>query len=241
MDQAQDHHWITLHRIRFASPVSAHERQFPPVRDADVWRFCPQHSPGPDGLVTLVSDIWGGMGIWNSRAEAEAMLARPDRAMPWLSEAVASWHCLALPVGHRGEVNWRGHIEDGTAIRPSPSDPGGALIVVTSAGFTHRDAANLPRIKRFVEGVSEVMGWFTALPSNIRNDVFNGPDGREGFTLSLWQSDAAMRETAYHPGRHRGRMDEYRDGALMDRSSFTRLRAVVSHGDWDGDPLSETG
>ena len=235
----QGHDWITLHRVRFAAPIAARERSFSPVAGASVWRFCPQHVPGADGLTTLTSEIWGGLGIWDSRVEAEAMLSDPGTAMPWLVEAEAAWHCLAIPVSHRGKVNWRGHIEDGTAVRPAPADPGGPLVVVTSAGFLSRDADMLPRIRRFVEGVSEVMAWYGALPANLRNDVFNGTDGREGFTCSLWRSDEAMREAAYKPGRHRGRIDEYSQGMLMDCSSFTRLRALRSHGDWDGDPFAE--
>ncbi|MDP2083531.1 MAG: hypothetical protein U0934_14020 [Pseudotabrizicola sp.] len=228
------HDWITLHRLRFPDAISVHDRTFPPVSGALVWRFCPQHTPGEHGLVTLTSDIWG------SRAEAEAMLDDPGAAMPWLSETANAWHCLAIPVAHRSQVNWRGHVEDGTAIRPSAADPGGPLVVVTTAGFLSRDADMLPRIRLFVEGVAEVMAWYGALPSNLHNDVFNGPDGREGFTCSLWRSDEAMREAAYHHGRHRARMDESRAGLMFDYSSFTRLRALRSHGDWDGNPFAST-
>ncbi len=240
MTRSGDHDWITLHRLRFPEAISARGRVFAPVAGATVWRFCPQHTPGEDGLVTLTSDVWGGLGIWDSRDEAEAMLDDPGAAMPWLSEAVAAWHCLAIPFSHRGKVNWRGPVEDGTAIRPAPADPGGPLVVVTSAGFLSRDAEMLPRIRRFVEGMSEVMTWYGALPSNLLNDVFNGPDGREGFTCPLWRSDDVMREAAYRPGQHRSRIDEYTQGMLMDYSSFTRLRALRSHGDWDGDPFAAT-
>lgn len=208
--------------------------------EASVWRFCPQHTPGEDGMTTLTSDIWCGMGIWNSRAGAEAMLADPAAAMPWLPEAVAAWHCLAIPFSHRGKVNWRGHVEDGTAIRPAEKDPGGPLVVVTSAGFLSRDDDMRPRIRLFVEGVAEVMAWYGGLPANLRADAFNGPDdGRSGFTCSLWRSDDVMREAAYQDGRHRARMEENRAGLMFDYSSFTRLRAVKSHGDWDGDPFAD--
>ena len=239
MDGTGGHDWITLHRLRFPGAISARGRAFAPVAGASVWRFCPLHTPGADGLVTLTSDIWCGMGVWTSRAEAEATITDPGAAMPWYPEAVAAWHCLAIPFSHRGQVNWRGHVEDGTAIRPAPADPGGPLIVVTSAGFLSREDWMLPRIRQFVEGVSEVMAWYGALPSNLRNGVFNGPDGREGFTCSLWRSDEAMREAAYREGSHRGRMEESRAGLMFDYSSFTRLRAIRWHGDWDGDPFAE--
>ena len=74
---------------------------------------------------------------------------------------------------------------DGTTIRPASADPGDPLVVVTSDGFLSRDADMLPRMRLFVEGVTEVMAWYGALPSNLRNGAFNGPDGRGGFTCSL--------------------------------------------------------
>ena len=234
------HDWVTLHRLRFAHPVSAGARPVPPAPGASVWRVCPHQSVGEDGLVTRRSDVWGALGIWPDKDAAEAAMDDPATVLPWLSETVSAWHCLALPVAHRGQVNWRGTVEDGAAIRPAPDDPGGALIVVTSAGFDSPPEEILPRIGRFVAGVSEVLDWYGTLPSNLRRAVFNGGhDGREGFTLSIWRSDAAMVEAAYHPGRHRARMEDSRAGRLMDRSSFTRLRAIRSHGDWDGDPLAE--
>jgi hypothetical protein len=234
------HDWITLHRIRFPVPVSVTERSFPTAPGASVWRFCPHQSVGADGLLTRRSDVWGAFGIWPERDAAEAVIDDPATAMPWLSETVAAWHCLAVPIAHRGQVNWRGEVEDGTAIRATAQDPGGAMMIVTTAGFDSVTDEVLPRIKRFIAGVSEVLDWYGTLPSNLRRAVFNGGhDGREGFTLSLWSSDEAMLEAAYHPGRHRARMDDSRAGLLMDRSSFTRLRAVRSHGDWNGDPFAE--
>ncbi len=42
----------------------------------------------------------------------------------------------------------------------------------------------------------------------------------------------------YKPNRHRERIDEYNQGTLMGYSTFTHLRALHCHGDWDGDPLA---
>ena len=233
-----DHHWVTLHRLRFSAPISAHERIFPPVTGADGWRFCPSQQIGDNGLPTRTSDTWCGLGIWNNRAEATAVLAAPQNSLPWCDEAVEQWHCLAVPFAHRGEVNWRGVVEANAAIRPAANDPGGPLIVVTSAGFNSVAPDQIPRFVRFAKGVSDVIAYYGTLKENLRRDVFNGGfDGREGFTLSLWQDDAGMTQSAYHPGPHRDLMEQSRDGSLMDRSSFTRLRVVQSHGAWNGNPL----
>jgi len=230
------HDWITLHRLRFPMPVSSIERVFPPVAGPDCWLFGPHYDVGPDGMLTGVSDVWGGVGIWHSSTAAEAMVASPDEAMPWLDETISAWHCLAIPISHRGEVNWRGYLQKGDAVRPTPSDPGGPFIVLTSAGFISRDAATLPRIKRFVAGVVEVLADYGTQTSNLRRAAFRGGfDGRDGFTLSLWDSVDGMRQAAYHPGTHRTRIDENKAGLLSDRTSFTRLRVIRSWGDWDGE------
>jgi len=80
----------------------------------------------------------------------------------------------------------------------------------------------------------EVLNAYGAQPSHLRRAAFRGGfDGRDGFTLSLWHSDAGMRQAAYQPGTHRTKMDEDKAGLLSDRSSFTRPRVLRSWGDWD--------
>ena len=232
--------WITLHRVRFSKEVNAREHVFKTVQDADCWRFCVSHTLGDNGLPTWISDTWCGMGIWKSRAAAEAMMNDPFAAMPQMHDAVEAWHALALPVQHRGEVRWRGVLQSNSAIVPAEEDPEGQLAVITSASFD--DPTNpdeIPRMSRFAIKVAEAIEFLGQQAGNLRRGVFNGGfDGREGFTLSLWESDDAMLKAAYHSGHHRKLMDESRDGSLFDRSSFTRLRILESYGSWDGDPLS---
>ena len=90
MTDTAGHDWITFHRLRFPEPVSALKRTFPPVAGTDCWLFGPHYNVGPDGMLTGVSDIWGGVGIWHSRDAAEAMVAAPGDHMPWLGETVAA-------------------------------------------------------------------------------------------------------------------------------------------------------
>lgn len=103
-------------------------------------------------------------------------------------------------------------------------------------GLLSRDAAALPRIKRYVAGVVGVLGDYGKQPANLRRAAFHAAfDGRDGFTLSLWRSDEGMRQEAYQPGPHSTRVDEDKAGLLSDRTSFTRLRVTRSWGDWDGE------
>jgi hypothetical protein len=233
------HHWITLHRLRFPEPIAALERSFDAPDGPDCWRFCVQHTIGENKLPTWKSDTWAALGIWTDRTAAEAMLRDPVAVMPAMGDADEAWHALAIPVQHRGEVRWRGTIERGAAIKPSETDPLGPLAIVTSASFDDpTNPEERPRISRFTVKVAEAIEFLGEQPGNLRRDVFNGGfDGREGFTLSLWESDDAMLKAAYHSGHHRKLMDESRDGSIFDRSSFTRLRIIESHGSWAGDPL----
>ena len=178
MTDTAGHDWITFRRLRFPEPVSALTRTFPPVAGTDCWLFGPHYDVGPDGMLTGVSDTWGGVGIWHSGDAAEAMVAAPGDHMSWLGETVAAWHCLSVPISHRGAVNWRGYLQNGKVVRATPVDPGGPLIVLTSAGFVSRDAATLPRIKRFVAGVVQVLDAFGAQPSNLRRAASGGSSGR---------------------------------------------------------------
>jgi hypothetical protein len=167
------------------------------------------------------------------------MLAAAQEQLPFLYETVEEWHAVLVPFTHRGQVNWRGTVEDGTAIRVS-SDPAiGPLAVITSAGYNAITPDQMPRIARFAKGIQEVMDFYNAYDGNLRQAGTNGGiDLRDGFTVTLWRDDKAMIEGAYGEGTHRTLIDASRDGSLFDRSSFTRARIVASSGSWDGDPIA---
>jgi hypothetical protein len=234
------HQWISLHRVRFPSAISALERKFSAPLLPECWRFCPSLKVGNDDLPTFISHTWGGLGIYDDRNAAEAMVAAAQQHLPFLSETVEQWHALLLPFAHRGSVNWRGTVQDGLAIRPTSQKPEGPLVVITSAGFNSLRSDQRPRFVRFNRGVQDVIKFYGQAAGNLRRDVFVGDfDRRDGFTVSLWRDDKAMMEGAYHEGKHRALMDQSRDGSLFDRSSFTRTRLVSSCGSWDGNPLSD--
>lgn len=191
-----------------------------------------------DGLPLWDSDTWCGLVIHGSQTEAEAMFNAPEGHLPLISTAVEHWHALAIPVTHRGSVNFGGEVEDNSTITTASDDPKGPLMVLTTAGYITSDAETIRRIQHFMRGVGDVLGFFGEQDGNVRRDVFNGGfDQKEGFTVSLWKNDEAMMKTAYWQGVHRTMMDESRDGSMFDRSSFTRARIVSSSGSWDGDPL----
>ena len=230
-----EHHWITLHRVRFPNAISVADRNFEPPPQADCWRFCPSHRLNDVGLPAWKSDVWGGLGIYETRADAEAVFSDPSEFLPWVSEATEAWHALAVPIAHHGVVNWRGTPENGTALRTGKAPAGGHMLVVTTAGYNSRGPDQIPRIVNFMQGVRNVMDFYDDHPGNLCNGVFSGGfDGRDGFTLTVWKDDREMISGAYKPGVHKTLMDQSRDGSMFDRSSFTRARLVSSVGAWDG-------
>jgi hypothetical protein len=232
------HQWVTLHRLRFPSEVSALERKFEAPALPDCWRFCPTQHLGDNGFPTFQSETWFGLGIYDRFEDAQAMFAAAGEHLPFLAEAVEAWHAVLVPFAHWGQVNWRGTVENGSAIRVSSDPPAGPLAVITSAGYNTRTPDQRPRIARFVRGIQDVMDFYGAHEGNLRRDSTNGGfDSRDGFTVTLWRDDASMTQAAYGKGAHRTFMDVSRDGSLFDRSSFTRARVVTSSGSWDGDPL----
>lgn len=238
----QDHDWLTLHRVRFPEVVDGVGKPFPGPAAADLWRFAPQSATNDDGLVTFAHEIWGGFGLYPSREAAEEVLHAPDQHLPFLDQTVEAWHALAVPYAHRGVVKWRDEVETDSAISVASSDPKGPLVIMTTAGFTlPPDPDGMARIVDFVQGVLDVQEHYGTLPGNRRRGVFSagGVDGREGCTMSLWESDADMLNAAYRSGVHKEQLARHQAEPMFDRSSFTRARVIASKGMWDGsDPVA---
>jgi hypothetical protein len=229
------HDWLTLHRLRFRTARDGNGAPLAPPARALAWRVYPSSPIGENGMRTNVSDVWGGLAIYDNRADAEADLAEMD-ATPWADDVAERWSALAIPFRHHGGVKWREKVREGTTIRVAPSDPGGRLAVLTSAGYANPGPAELPRVKNFMANVDRVVDAYRALEDNIVASSFSGAavDGHDGATITLWRDDAAMHAAAYKAGVHKTQMDAHAAAPMFDRSSWTRTRIVASAGTWDG-------
>jgi hypothetical protein len=241
MDQ-DSHDWIVFHRVRLRAPIDGTNNPFTGPKRAEVWRFYPASPRGPNGLRTNVSDEWGGFGIYSSRSSAEEVFENPGDHLAFLDGAAEEFHALVVPYSHRGKVNWRGSVKENETFATCQTDPGGPLMVFTSAGYENPGPDDMPRIVNFIREVDRVQDFYATLPDNIRRAVFSGGgvDGHDGMTVSLWRTDAAMMAAAYKQGHHRDQMDYQRQVGHFDRSSFTRARILTSKGTWDGsEPVRE--
>jgi heme-degrading monooxygenase HmoA len=233
---AIENDFLVFHRVRFATPIDGVGHPLPGPAAAEAWRFYPASPLGENGLPTFVSDEWGGFGIYRTRQDAEAVFRHPENHLPFLGDTVEAFHALAVPYSHRGKVDWRGTLLENATFTVAPADPGGLLMVLTSAGYDNPGPAEMPRIAKFYEGVMGVRDYYATLPGNIRRAVFSGSrvDGRNGVTVTLWESDEAMLAAAYRAGHHRTQMDYQRTVGHFDYSSFTRTRILATRGAWDG-------
>lgn len=233
--------WLTVHRVRFASPRNAATEGAPPGPPAAAaWRFGPHAPLGENGLRTGIADVWGGVGFYRSRNEAEAVLSDPGAHLDFLSDTVEDWHALAGVIAHRGEVDWSTEGEPHPALTPLGEDPGGVMAVITSAGYDETKKVSLDRVRDFLKRVDHVVEWYGRLEANKARCLFNAVEAKEGMTFSVWKSDRDMMTTAYRGGLHADYIKRNQKAPMFDHSSFTRLRLLSSLGTWDGlDPRAE--
>jgi len=118
-------------------------------------------------------------------------------------------------------------------------DPGGPLIVITTAGYNMGPDLNFDRVIDFRRNVDQVRDAMRAIDGNVAAQLFTPHTyGDDGFTTSVWRDDAAMFTGAYRPGAHRSRVDRHKGKPMADRTSFTRFRALRTVGSWNGgDPV----
>jgi hypothetical protein len=200
---------------------------------ARSWKIGPDGVVAPDGS-RLPSEVWCAVGLYPEREDAEAALDDPGAFLPFLGETTEAWHALLLPVAHHGECN---HLD---GDNPGPlfavdDDPGGPLVVMTTAGFILGPQLDMARVVDFRRNVDRVRATVAAAAGNVARQVFvPHTPGDDGMTMTVWRNDAAMSAFAYRPGEHRGQVDRYKREQTCDRTSFTRLRPVRTSGSWEG-------
>jgi hypothetical protein len=233
--------WMTVHRLRFHELVDAKLRRIPAPQGASLALIGPDSRLDVNGLRQSFSDVWGGIAFYEDRASAEKALDA-QRTIPDCADTTEEWHALLCPTSHRGETAWFGDLKDASRFTPAgrDQDPGGRLVVLTSAGFNDLPAdqlkADMPRRLDFLRNVDRVVEWFSTLPTNMARANFSlrSAGHVDGLTVSVWESDEAMLTAAYRAGIHRTEIDRYKMEQTADRSSFTRARLIRAKGTWDG-------
>ena len=210
--------YATAHWIRFPGIVTPDQlalSEYP--TECVSWKIGPDGPVGPNGY-RLPSNIWCGVALFGDLSAAEEALETKEHYLPYLADAVESWHALLLPIAHRGECN---HIER--------SNPGPEL--------------DLARVIDFRVHVDRVHDWLKTVEGRLASQVFTPYTvGDDGVTMSVWRSDTVMIGSMYRPGTHRTQIDRYKSEKTADRTSFTRFRVLRTSGRWGGtDPMEIAG
>ena len=228
--------YATAHRIRFSeikTPDMLPLAASPAL--ALSWKIGPSGEVGPDGY-RLPAAIWCAVGLYRELDAAQSALVSRSQFMPYLDDAVESWHALVQPFMHRGACNHLDRHQPDTIFDVSPTDTGGPCMVITTAGFdlTSPDF-NIQRVIDFRCNVDATNASLATAEGCRATQVFTPHTvGDDGFTFSIWRDDAAMLAAAYRPGTHRAQLDRHNAESVMDRSSFTRCRFVETSGHWNG-------
>jgi hypothetical protein len=176
------------------------------------------------------------VGVHADKASARACAAA---AVPPFADAAEVWSAALLPVKSHGCCDWIG--DDGHFAVDRDRQPiGEVLITLTTAGWDVGPDFDMQRPISFGAGVERVLTWIREQPIDglVAAHDFNSP-AHDGMTFSIWRDDAAMKEFAYGSGAHKVEMDAFRIDTTADRTSWTRLHPLESHGTWSGtDPLA---
>ena len=233
--------YATAHWLRFKEVTTPDQLVLSEApRGALSWKIGPSGPVGPNGY-RLPSEVWCAVALFGELADAEWAMEDKEAFMPYLGSVVESWHQLLLPVRHHGECNHLDRECPGEIFETAPTDPGGMMMVITTAGYRFGPEFQLERVIDFRRNVDKVLDWLQKCDGCFAGRAFTPHTaGDDGYTLSLWRDDASMLNASYRDGHHRTELDRHKSTAVFDRSSFTRFRVLDSSGQWEGiNPMSK--
>jgi hypothetical protein len=96
--------WATAHWVRFKNIETPDTLDLAarPVGAAS-WMIWPDGPVGENGS-RLPSNVWCGVAQYHERACADAAIDSPSAFLPFLPQALESWHALLLPIAHRASA-----------------------------------------------------------------------------------------------------------------------------------------
>jgi heme-degrading monooxygenase HmoA len=201
------------------------------------WKFGPDEAAS-QAVGRSASNVWCGIGLFEDLPSAEKALEAPAAHVPSLGDASEAWHALLCPTAHHGETNLLTPQQPGALFNTHAHDSGGALFVITTAGFDLRAKSDFARLIDFRRRVQAMRPVIAEAPGSVAHQVFAPQDpGDDAITMSLWREEASMIQFAYRAGPHRVELDRQKREQTVDRSSFTRFRVLRSAGRWNGRSL----
>jgi hypothetical protein len=224
---------VTIHLARYddirALPAVG---QAAPAGHPLVWLAGSDEGRHGSEFASTLATEFAVFGVHPDEASAQACATE---TLPCFADAVETWSAVFVPVRMLGGCNW---IADHVDLQPTIAAADGPLAVLTSAGWVLDANFDVDRAMSFGAAVGRVRDSITGadVPGLLahQNFVFPGLLVHDGVTLTFWQDEASMKNFAYRPGSHKTELDAFRLNETCDRTSFTRLRPIESHGTWWG-------
>lgn len=231
----------TLHLARFADVVTLDPDDLGHRGGTAVaWIAGADNVAAGTPSTSPTASVWVGLGLHADERSATELFAAGTAAVPWSAGAAEHWVGLLAPMAHRGEVDWVDPLVPGPAFETATRRPTGPFVAVTSVGWILDERFDPTRVADFDIGVERVragMDDVDGLGAHHGFDVHGS--SADGFTVTFWRDDTALRAFAYRPGEHQRQVDRFRALGTADRTSFTRFEVLDHRGTWrGGDPLA---
>jgi len=171
---------------------------------------------------------WGLIATWEHPEHLDAFLASSPVTKRWREHATESWTVRLVPLKSVG--CWGG--SNPFPVEDASGDDGPCAVLT-------RASLRALRTRRFMSAVPAIDLDLARAPGLIASLGFGEtPVTRQG-TLSLWQSQTAMRAFAYGTDAHREAIRRRSAEDWYSEELFARFRPIGSEGTWNGsDPLA---
>jgi hypothetical protein len=231
--------YLSVHLARFDEVRHLPDHSVdPPAGSPSSWLIGADESRHGSEFASQLASEFIAVGVHADDVSARACASADVDAF---ADAVEVWSAALQPTKSHGCCNWIGDGSHFAVDRNAPST-GGVVVTMTTAGWELGPGFDVQRAISFGSAVDRVRTWIDDEPLDglLVSQIFNFPGilVHDAPTFSLWRDDMAMKNFAYAPGAHKTEMDRFRLDETADRTSWTRLRVVESHGTWWGiDPI----
>jgi hypothetical protein len=232
-----DDRYLSIHlaRVEEMTTLTSHGSR-PPAGQPSSWLIGADEGLHGSEFSSQRSTVFVAVGTHHTEESACACAAAP---VAEFAEATETWSATLRPTRSHGSCNW----VDGGHFDADGERAAGPIAVMTSVGWDVGPDFQPERAIDFGEAVSRVRTAMWAEPvegmTSHQSFVFPGILAHDGITFTTWRTEAAAVAFAYRTGAHKTEMDRFRLDETADRTSFTRLRPIETHGTWYGaDPFA---